>query len=257
MASLGDTLRNRRSELGRSVLQAEEATKIRGRLIEALENGEYERLPNAAYVRGYIISYARWLELDPAPLLTMYRAESGSVGPTSAVPRRETVVPPREKAHAVPWRAAVVIAVVLLAILAGVWGFGALRRGASDSPPPIPSEPEPTATPGASDAAAGASATPTATPTPAPDLTPSAVPFTLKVAVSQNGASWLRITVDGEKAYEGTLVGSQSKEYEVTGEATVLVGRPSVVSITRDGKEVPIPPSSNTPSVKLTASEAP
>ena len=59
---------------------------------QALEDGDYDQLPNPAYVRGYITSYAHWLELDPAPLLTMYRAESGAVGPTAALPRRETVV---------------------------------------------------------------------------------------------------------------------------------------------------------------------
>lgn len=257
MATLGDTLKSRRTELHRSIIEAEEATKIRGRLIEALEEGEYDRLPNAAYVRGYIISYARWLELDPAPLLTMYRAESGSVGPTAALPKRETVVPPREKAHAVPWKAAVTVAVVLIAILAGIWGFGALRRGASDAPPPIPSEPETTQTPDASNAATQAPATPAATATPEAQAPPATQPFALKVEVAADGASWLKITVDGQKAYEGTLVSGQSKEFDVTEEATVLVGRPSVVTITRDGEEVPIPPSEGTPTITLSAAEAP
>src|SRR5512139_4088721 len=116
MASLGDTLRHRRTELGRSIADAEAATKIRARLIQALEEGNYDMLPNPAYVRGYITSYAHWLELDPAPLLTMYRAESGAVGPTSAMPRREAVVPSREKAHAIPWKPALVVAFILVAI---------------------------------------------------------------------------------------------------------------------------------------------
>lgn len=252
MASLGDTLRHRRAELGRSIADAEEATKIRARLIQALEEGDYAQLPNPAYVRGYITSYANWLELDPAPLLTMYRAESGAVGPTATLPRRETVVPSREKAHAVPWKPALIVALVLVAIVAGVWGFGALGRNESEEPLPIPEEQPATSTPaGASGepSAAAPAEVPTATTEPAP----TAQPFTVKVTVSKNGASWLRITVDGESAYEGTLVGGQSKEFEVAQEAVILIGRPSAVKVERDGTEVPIPPSAGTPKLTLTA----
>ena len=252
MATLGDTLRHRRTELGRSITEAESATKIRARLIQALENGDYDQLPNPAYVRGYITSYARWLDLDPAPLLTMYRAESGAVGPTSALPRRETVVPSREKAHAIPWKLAVTIAVVLVAVVAIVWGFGKLGRNQPNTPLPIPSAPQTTSTPSGG---TGTTQTtqPAAVPTPTPEPQPMAQPFTLAVTIDPNGASWLRITVDGEKAYEGTLVGGQSKEFEVTEKAVVLVGRPSVVTITRDSQQVAIPPSSGTPQVTLEA----
>ena len=78
MGQLGDTLRERRIALGITLEQAEEGTKIRGKLLEALEDGDYGRLPNPGYVRGYISSYARYLELDPVPLLAMYQAETGA-----------------------------------------------------------------------------------------------------------------------------------------------------------------------------------
>jgi len=256
MASLGETLRHRRTELGRSIADAEAATKIRSRLIKALEEGSYEQLPNPAYVRGYITSYAHWLELDPAPLLTMYRAESGAVGPTATLPRRETVVPSRERAHAMPWKPAVIIALLLVAIVAGVWGFGALGRNRSEAPLPIPSEPQATSTPDGAAGETSGSAGPAAVATTTAEPVPVVEPFTLNVAVSKDGASWLRITVDGENAYEGTLVGGQSKEFEVAEVAVVLIGRPSVVTVKRDGTEVPIPPSTGTPKVTLSAAEA-
>lgn len=254
MASLGETLRKRRIELGKTMADAEAATRIRARLLNALEDGEYDRLPNPAYVRGYITSYARWLEMDPAPLLTMYRAESGAVGPTSAIPRREPVVVPREKAHAVPWKAAVIIAVVLVAILLAFWGVRSLRRGETTTP--LPTQPQTTETavsPGASGTAtpsAGSLESSTTTVQPGAPLT--TVPFTLKVAVA-DGASWARITVDGKKAYEGTLVSGQSKEYVITDVAVVRIGRPSVVKVYRDGTEVAVPDSQNTPTLSLKA----
>ena len=259
MASLGETLRKRRIDMGKTIADAEAGTRIRGRLITALENGEYSQLPNPAYVRGYIISYARWLDLEPAPLLTMYRAESGAVGPTASVPKRESVVPPREKAHAVPWKAAVIVAAVLLTIVLAVWGVGALRRDEPATTIPLPTQPSQTetagTTPGASGEQSGAtspggSTEPTQTAPP-----PKATSFVLKVEVAPDGASWLRITVDGKTAYEGTLVSGQSKQYDVTDEATVRIGKPSVVTVYRDGTQVDVPQSENTPTVTLKASE--
>ena len=65
MGQLGETLRDRRLALGITLETAEEDTKIRGRLLEALEQGDYARLPDPGYVRGYVSSYSRYLELDP------------------------------------------------------------------------------------------------------------------------------------------------------------------------------------------------
>lgn len=260
MATLGEALRKRRIDMGKTIADAEAATRIRARLISALENGDYAYLPNPAYVRGYIISYARWLELETTPLLTMYRAESGAVGPTASVPRRDTVVPSRETAHAVPWKAAVTVAGVLLAIVLAVWGVGALRRDKPSATLPMPTQSTETAAPGstpgtgatapggsvAGDGSQGASES---------AVPPKATSFVLKVEVALDSASWLRITVDGKKAYEGTLVSGQSKQYDVAGEATVRIGKPSVVAVYRDGKKVDVPPSENTPTITLKASE--
>ena len=184
MAALGDTLRKRRIELGKTLTDAEAATRIRARLLDALEEGAYDRLPNPAYVRGYITSYARWLELEAAPLLTMYRAESGAVGPTNAIPRREPVVVPRERAHAVPWKAAVIIAIVLLTILLAFWGVRALNRGRTATPLPTQPQTTPTATspgPGAARPCRSSSRAMSAwgiwvrIPAPSPDLLSAAV----------------------------------------------------------------------------------
>ena len=53
-------------------------------------------------------------------------------------------------------------------------------------------------------------------------------PFTLTVTVAADGASWLRVTVDGKTAYEGVLTGGQSKEFEVTEKAKIRIGKPEV-----------------------------
>lgn len=235
VSALGDTLRERRQSLGISLEQAEAATRIRAKLLALIEQGDYERLPNPGYVRGYISSYARFLELDSVPLLNMYKAEGGGAHATSlnlpqAGPR---VVAPTGMQHAFPWRAglAIAAAVALLALL--IWGIGRAFRG------PEPTAPVPN-TPATSSTTSTTTAT---TETPAADAAENPAvlkPFTLTVKVSSQGASWLRITVDGQRAYEGVLTAGQSKEYKVTESATVRIGKPEWVRVEKDGNKVPI-----------------
>jgi cytoskeletal protein RodZ len=224
MGQLGDTLRERRASLGISIETAEQDTKIRARLLEALEAGDYDKLPNAGYVRGYVSSYARYLELDPVPLLAMHRAETGAGRYHEINLGDQQPVARRNEQHAVPWQVALIaFGVVALLALAG-WVTYRAVRGPS-TPPPIPTT-------------AGATTSPQAHQTQA-----AAAPFTLTVSVSKNGASAVKVTVDGGVAYNGTLAGGQSKTFTVTDTAVITIGKPSQVSVSRDGKKVEMPAS--------------
>ncbi|TLM82603.1 MAG: helix-turn-helix domain-containing protein [Actinobacteria bacterium] len=252
MGQLGDTLRDRRVALGMSLDEVEGATKIRARLLAALEEGAYDTLPNPGYVRGYISSYARFLELDPMPLLAMYKAETGAGRYHELnLPQTSEAVKPSHEQHAVPWRAAVAVVLAIAVFSLAVWGITRLVK----SPEPTPPEPAPLTSP-----------TPTAT---TPESSPGGsvakpsdqpasevVPFTLVVGVAADSASWVRVTVDGKNAYEGTLAGGQTERFEVAKKATVRVGNPSVVTITKDGVPVHIPESGGSPSVTISAQSA-
>jgi cytoskeletal protein RodZ len=61
---LGEWLRQRREELGISLEQAEEDTRIRARYLEALEAENFENLPGPVVGRGFLRNYAAYLELD-------------------------------------------------------------------------------------------------------------------------------------------------------------------------------------------------
>ena len=55
--------------------QVSEATKIKTEFLEALEKGEYQKLPSAAYAQGFVRSYARFLELPEKETLALFRRE--------------------------------------------------------------------------------------------------------------------------------------------------------------------------------------
>lgn len=75
MDELGDILREAREARGLTLAQVQGKIRISTKFLDALENGQYETLPTAVHVRGFLRNYARFLELDPKPLLERY--ESG------------------------------------------------------------------------------------------------------------------------------------------------------------------------------------
>lgn len=257
MSTLGDTLRDRRQSLGISVDQAAQATRIRGRLLDALEEGRFQDLPNPGYVRGYVSSYARFLGLESAPLLAMYRAESGAekYGELN-LPALEEAVRPHYQQHAVPWRTAATVALVIALVSLAIWGVTRLVKG-PQTPPPVPaSTTSTTPVPGSEQASSTPSSNSGVSAGQAPRAADNLTPFTLKVEVAATGASWVKVSVDGSPAYEGTLAGGQSKTFEVSREAVVKIGKPSIVTVTRDGKTVAIPASGGIPSLTLKAQPA-
>lgn len=72
MDELGHILREARETKGFTLEEAQEETRINCKYLAALENGEYDKLPTPVHVRGFLRNYARFLGLDPQPLLERY-----------------------------------------------------------------------------------------------------------------------------------------------------------------------------------------
>jgi len=72
-----------RRNRGVSLQQIAEATKIGVRSLEAIERGDFRKLPGGIYTTSYIRQYARAIDYDEDTILAYYRrqiaGESGSV----------------------------------------------------------------------------------------------------------------------------------------------------------------------------------
>lgn len=84
MDELGHILREARETKGLTLQQVQEQIRINARFLSALENGEYERLPTPVHVRGFLRNYARFLNLDPTPLIDRYEINKTQRRPTPA-----------------------------------------------------------------------------------------------------------------------------------------------------------------------------
>jgi cytoskeleton protein RodZ len=101
MDELGLILQEARDNKGLTLEQVQEETRINATYLEALENGEYDALPSAVHVRGFLRNYARFLDLDPKPLLERYKQSesyehapvannrNGDIGPGAPLPARK------------------------------------------------------------------------------------------------------------------------------------------------------------------------
>lgn len=88
---LGNVLRSRREELGVTLEDMEEQTKIRQRYLILLEEGDWAPLPGYVYARGFVRSYAEQLGLDGRALLKQYvdDVEEQESVPDTRKPRKE------------------------------------------------------------------------------------------------------------------------------------------------------------------------
>ncbi|MBZ0299555.1 MAG: helix-turn-helix domain-containing protein, partial [Anaerolineae bacterium] len=73
--ALGRYLRESREAKERTLDEAEQSLRIRKRMLEAFEEGDF-RIADASVVqvRGFLSNYARWLDLDDEKVLQYYEA---------------------------------------------------------------------------------------------------------------------------------------------------------------------------------------
>jgi cytoskeleton protein RodZ len=117
--NVGKTLREARERLGMSVADVANRIKFAPRQIEWLEEDDYVHLPEAAFVRGFVRSYARLVELDPALLLsTLPSSHAQTASVAREVKSVEIPMPTilSARRHNIIWLAAALIIALSLAI---------------------------------------------------------------------------------------------------------------------------------------------
>jgi len=123
-SSVGAALREARTHLGLDVADVANRLKFAPRQIEALEAGDFARLPEMTFVRGFVRSYARLLQLDPAPLLAALPGAVVQPAPPIASTLEEIPFPNIYSAHKsnIIWLAAALAVAAALALFAWLHG---------------------------------------------------------------------------------------------------------------------------------------
>lgn len=143
MKAFGDRLKHAREAKAVSIHDVAAATRISERYLNALERDDLETLPGRVFAKGYIKSYAEFLDLDAQPLLEAYDVEERKRGRGTEDDERRKL---EELARLVnarpatgsPVTARVLAATVSLALVALVAGASWLVwRSPSPAPPDL------------------------------------------------------------------------------------------------------------------------
>ncbi len=74
-----------RKARGISLQQISSDTKITVRCLQAIESGEFKKLPGGIYSTSYIRQYARAIDLDETELLAYYNTTMGNTADNPAI----------------------------------------------------------------------------------------------------------------------------------------------------------------------------
>jgi len=74
-ANVGEWLAARRAALGRTLEEAEAATRVREDYLDAIETMDPRRMPEGPYAPGFVRTYALYLDLDPDAATERFRSE--------------------------------------------------------------------------------------------------------------------------------------------------------------------------------------
>jgi cytoskeletal protein RodZ len=185
MAPLAEQLRRARERADLSLEDMSQRTKIQLPLLEAMERGDFTRVPGGLFVRGFLRAYAKEVRLDPEGVVADYLEEyepQSAADPRTVTEERdvpEDVILAQTEAEAFSWRKvwpAAAIAVVIVGIFMTV--------GSDSRTAPAAAEAQPVGTSGQTPAA------PEPAPRPSEDLT---------LDLQATREVWVAATADGQR----------------------------------------------------------
>jgi len=268
VVEIGNSLREARIRRGLSVKGVEDATRIRSKYLEALEEDDFEVLPGPTYVKAFLRSYATFLKLDADSLIEQYRSYKEPRDAEPAVLRADVTRTsgsrarsPRSRAGADPKKKRVrrnqrgyalvgVVAVVVVVLLAW-FGSGRGREAASIDANSVTSSTTstsvitvsssttlPVGTGGSSTTIPmGSSSGVTETTGGSGTGATSGENVILVVDVTE-GSCWLVVREDsasGAEIYAGTLSAGGQQTFDGSKRYWILVGKPESLALTVNG----------------------
>lgn len=132
--TVAQTLREAREAMGHELRDVATMLRIRYPYLQAIEGGQYQDLPGAAYAAGFLRSYAEYLGLDPVDIVARYKAEA-----VGALREQELYLPTPATEERVPGGTLLLVTLVLAGLVYGGWYYlSATDRSMADLVPRLP-----------------------------------------------------------------------------------------------------------------------
>ncbi len=115
---VGEELRRTRESFDQTLADVAASLNIRHVYLQALEDGDFDKLPGATYAVGFLRSYAEYLGLDSKDLARRFKEEMA--GRQDAT---QLVFPVPASDSRLPGAALILVSLVLCALAYGTWSF--------------------------------------------------------------------------------------------------------------------------------------
>ena len=235
MAGEGQILCKAREAKSWDLAEAEEATKIRVRYLQALEEENYSVLPGNAYIKGFLRTYAKNLGLNPEEVLSLYKS-SATAEAASVLEARFT--PIRAKPLWLRPLVAVVMALFAIGLVIGISTWTrrpqVTPQNSAYIPSALPTAPSESSNPQNNENTAAPPSTQPAATTEAPNTKGLSAKLVFIEDV------WLVVKVDGQPALQGTFPAGTTKELQAKDKIELVnVGNAGGLAITLNDKPLP------------------
>lgn len=263
---MGADLKAERERQGLTIQDIERETSIRAAYIQALEQGDYNALPNEVYVKGFIRSYAGFLHMDTEKLVQEYREaiHGADVGPIQkANPETTSLVNEsapfssgsdfRERVEKSSKKQMIFMAVatVVIAFVGSIYYFFGddpnAEKPAQTAQQNVAQQPQTQAAqnpasgqnPQAQNSASTQNGQPAAQqPVQTIGNTANASAGQADVTAKFTGRCWIQAIADGKVIYEGTVEANQTLRWTGKKEVIVTAGNAGAIDVTYNGQHV-------------------
>jgi cytoskeletal protein RodZ len=247
ITEFGLHLKQARENRGISLRQIAAATKISTGALEALERGDFSRLPGGIFSRAFVRAYAVEVGLDADETVLRYTELSEAAARSAAAAPAQAEITDEDRAflerqqQAAVWLK-VAVAVLVIAIGGALWWWWMSKR--AEAAPSVPSSATttaaapPSADPPAPAPAAPASDTPVNPPVE-PAATPPAAPDSaraLAIALTMTDSCWTQVTADGRLIVARTMASGETQSIQADREVVIDVGNAGAVTWTINGR---------------------
>jgi cytoskeleton protein RodZ len=211
--SIGRYLKREREIRNISLREVSKNTKVREHLLKAIEEDQYGSLPSPTYVKGFLLSYAKYIGLDPNDVLLRYEVslrEKQVTGPEA---------PPKKK---ILWNIKylwIIGGVIMVSLFVSYFFFLHPAKGPIESisvkpkaEEPVPSAPQ----------IAGAPST------------PEEQPFSLQLRAVEK--TWIRIQINGQPEHDMILQPGETASHQGLKRIHLMVGNAGGLDIIFKGK---------------------
>ncbi|HSP32447.1 MAG TPA: RodZ domain-containing protein [Halomonas sp.] len=130
-ASPGELLSRQREQLGVPLADAARALNLRPAVVAGLEQDDYQEIPVAAYRRGYLRAYAKYLGMDERLVLEAYQARNGTTDTERKVTPVSTASRPPSRIGAWLFKLVTLLVIAGLIVVTVMWWQS---RGGNEPP---------------------------------------------------------------------------------------------------------------------------